>query len=514
MVFRSRQGITVAAIIVSVSILISRFMGLIRDKIISYWFGASLESDLYFAAFVIPDFINYLLAGAYFSITLIPILQDLFLEDEKEAWDFFFCAFFWVTLVMVLITAIMEITAPEVIPWIAPGFNEAALRRLTLFVRIILPAQIFFIGGAFFNGLLYLKKHFLIPSVAPLVYNFFIIVGGIALRHHGMIGFCLGVLVGSLVGNFLLPLITVALNGNLKPSLKVTHPAMKRFLKAALPLMLGQSIIVLDEQFFRIFGSMAGEGAVSRLNYARRLIFVPVGVIAQAAAVASYPFFAELFAKKEYSKFAETLNKAIKKALFFAIPVTGCLFAAAEPAVGIVFGQGRFLPEDVLKTGTLFRILLVSVPLWTYQQILGRAFYATGDTITPVCVGTVATIVSIPLFYYGRMFMGETGIAVASVTGIAFYCAGLSIMWKKKLPIRSSDKLFPSLIRYGLACAAGIASSLIAVQMGGPHFAHSSPILRWLYTGALACTAYALGWGIVITWIGKSDLYSCIKAKQ
>jgi len=78
-----------AAVIMGGSILLSRFMGLIRDKIISYLFGATQESDLYFAAFVIPDFINYLLAGAYFSITLIPLLSSYFEQDEEEGWRFF-----------------------------------------------------------------------------------------------------------------------------------------------------------------------------------------------------------------------------------------------------------------------------------------------------------------------------------------------------------------------------------------------------------------------------------------
>ncbi|SFM46079.1 murein biosynthesis integral membrane protein MurJ [Thermodesulforhabdus norvegica] len=512
MILRSRQGITLAAIIISSSILISRFMGLVRDKIISYWFGASIESDIYFTAFVIPDFINYLLAGGYFSITLIPILQELFLKDEKEAWDFFFCALFWTTLIAVLITLIMEITAPMVIPGIAPGFDEAAIRRLTLFVRIILPAQIFFISGAFFNGLLYLKKHFIIPSLAPLLYNLFIISGGIMLRRHGMIGFCWGVLLGAFVGSFLLPLITVIINEEMKFSLRLNHPSMKRFIRTALPLMLGQSIVVLDEQFFRIFGSMAGEGAVSRLNYARRLVFVPVGVVAQAAAVASYPFLAELFAKKDYSRFAETLDRAIQKSLFLALALTGILFAVAEPAVGIVFGQGRFLIDDVLQTKTLFRILLVTVPLWTYQQILGRAFYATGDTLTPVAVGTVATFISIPVFHYGRILMGERGIALASVMGLIIYCVGLGSLWRKRFPIRSFE-VITCLFRSTLTCIIATVASLVLFQAVKSYFESFCPVIRWLCLGMLTSTAYITVWGTVTMLIGRSDLREFMRIK-
>ncbi len=83
-----------------VSVLLSRFMGLIRDKVISYLFGATSESDLYFAAFVIPDFINYLLAGAYFSITLIPLLSAYFEKDEEDGWRFFSAVFTWIALLI------------------------------------------------------------------------------------------------------------------------------------------------------------------------------------------------------------------------------------------------------------------------------------------------------------------------------------------------------------------------------------------------------------------------------
>lgn len=510
-IWQSRQGMRLAAILIGASILVSRFMGLIRDKIISYWFGASVESDLYFTAFVIPDFINYLLAGAYFSITLIPILQELFLRNEKDGWKFFSCALLWVAITIIALTCLGEIFAPSIVTLIAPGFTPDAINRLTTFVRIILPAQVFFLIGSCFSGLLYLKKNFLIPSISPLVYNAFIIGLGILFRDHGMIGFCWGVVMGAFVGNFLLPLVASYKGGGFRLYFTLKHPYMGRFFKTALPLMLGQSIVVLDEQFIRIFGSMVGEGSVSRLNYARRLMLVPVGVIGQAAAVASYPFLAELFAKQEYSQFIATLRTAIKRAIFVSLPVVGYLFGAAEPVVGTIFGQGRFEFNDVFITGTLFRIFLIGVPLWTYQQIIGRGFYATGNTISPVVIGTLATLISIPMFLYGQYTFGEVGIVFASIGGLLIYCAGLNYWWIKTFKNHVLTPIAHFLLEYTIICIIATIISILADRLLH-HFWTNIPCWtgQWMVRCIVQGIVYTATWGM-LTWKAmKPEIEECL----
>lgn len=177
---------------------------------------------------------------------------------------------------------------------------------LAHFLRIILPAQVFFLPGACVSALLYIRKQFLAPALTPLIYNGCIIAGGLLVTGRGMEGFCWGVLFGAALGSFLLPVVAARSSGSPLPEgipaglrlrFNLRHPLLKRLLLLALPLMLGVSIVAMDEQFVRIFGSMAGEGAVSLLSYARRIMLVPVGVVAQAAGVASFPFLAALAAR-------------------------------------------------------------------------------------------------------------------------------------------------------------------------------------------------------------------------
>jgi putative peptidoglycan lipid II flippase len=430
--WNARQKMGAAAAILAGGILFSRLMGLVRDKVISYYFGATFESDVYFAAFVIPDFINYLLAGGYFSITLIPLLAERFERDEADGWRLFSAVFTWVVLAALAVTGAAMLAAPSLARLAGPGFPPEALARLTAFLRIILPAQVFFLAGSILTAILYLRRQFVIPALIPLVYNGAIILVGLLGIRRGMDGFCWGVLAGSLLGNFLLPLTAAMAGGGVRLAPRLTHPGLKVFWLLALPLMLGQSVVVLDEQFLRLFGSLAGEGAVSWLNYARRLLFVPVGVVAQAAGVASYPFLAGLAAAGEHERFDRTMKSTLTGMAVFMLPMAVWLILAAEPAVRLIFAQGRFGPADVAATALALRIMLLSAFFWGLQQVVGRSFYAVKDTLTPTIVGSLATLASLPLYWAGARSLGTAGVALASVASVTAYALAVSWLWRRR----------------------------------------------------------------------------------
>lgn len=476
------QHMGLAALIMSVSILLSRFMGLLRDKVISWQFGASGEADLYFAAFVVPDFINYLLAGGYISITLMPLLAKRFEEDEADAWNFFSAVFWWALLAATLLTLVAFAAAEPLARITAPGFSEAQTARLAHFLRIILPAQIFFLGGACFSALLFLRRQFAIPALTPLIYNGCIILGGLLLPltglAEGMEGFCWGVTIGAALGAFALPVWAASRQG-LPLRLLWRHPLMGRFLCIALPLMLGQSVVMLNEQFLRIFGSLVGDGAVSLLSYARRISQVPVGMVGQAVAVASYPFLASLAAKGDHVAFGSTLRTALQNGTIFVLPLGAWMIAAAEPVMGFIFRGGQFGAVETLASTPLLQIMLLGVPLWGIQMVLGRGFYAHGDTLTPALVGTGITVLSLPLFY-ASLPWGALGIAGMSLLGVVLYVAVLMLLWRK---------------RYGMAAFEGLGS--ICVRGGA--LAVLSGLLSWLAAEQTQVLAVSV-WGMAPLW--------------
>lgn len=451
-----RQAMGWAAALLGASVLLSRFMGLFRDKVISYYFGATEESDVYFAAFVIPDFINYLLAGAYFSITLIPLLSEKFQKDEEDAWRFFSAVLFWTAVTSTALTAAVMIWASPLSRWAAPGLSAQAATRLAYFLRIIAPAQIFFLLGSCCSAVLYLRKQFQAPALSPLVYNAFIIALGILMRRSGMAGFCWGVLVGAFLGNFFLPLTAVRYGGDFRWRWVLWHPSLKKFLLLALPLMVGQSVVVLDEQLVRIFGSLAAVGAISWLNYARRLMLVPVGVVAQAAGTASYPFLAEAYASGDSRKFFQTLNTAFRNSLAVLIPLSLWMILAAEPIIVLIFQQGRFSAADTVETVWALRILLTVVFCWGIQQILGRGYYARQDTVTPAVIGTLCTAAVIPIYFIAAARFGARGVAGASALSVALYTTVLSLWWRFRVGSQAFEGLGATAFKITLISAAAL----------------------------------------------------------
>jgi putative peptidoglycan lipid II flippase len=495
---KRRQNLGVAAAILGASVLLSRVMGLVRDKVISFLFGAAGESDLYFAAFVIPDFINYLLAGAYFSITLIPLLTAAFDRDREDGWRFFSAVFTWVGIAITVLTAAAIVWAPVLARVAAPGLAPERLLRLALFLRIVLPAQVFFLLGSCLTAVLFLRKQFLVPALTPLIYNGLIIVGGVLLQDRGMEGFCWGVLAGAFLGNFALPYLAVRYGDGLPLRLRLWHPGLKRFGLLALPLMLGQSVVVLDEQLLRIFGSLAGTGAISWLSYARRLMMVPVGVVAQAAGVASYPFLAELVAKREFGRLHDTLNTALRNLLTLLVPVSVWMMVVSEPVVRLIFQQGRFGPADTRQTALMLQILLTVVCCWGMHQLVSRAFYARQDTLSPAVIGTLATLCCVPLFWLLGRHLHAPGVAMASAVAVALYTGILCWWWGRRFGGGAFAGLAAAGLKLALLSLVAAAPALLVVRFERAfHRGH-------LYLGAaVAIVAAGVAFGLPFVLLGS-----------
>lgn len=464
--FGKRLQMGFAALILAASALLSRLMGLIRDKVISWQFGAGNEADLYFAAFVVPDIINYLLAGGFMSITIIPILARCFKENENDAWNFFSCIFLWIAIASMILTIGGLVFANPLAALVAPGFSPTQTERLAFFMRIILPAQIFFLCGACFTALLFLRRQFSVPAITPLVYNGSILAFGLILQlffvdsipgqnHFGMTGYCVGVTIGAFIGAFLLPM-AVTIKDGLKLRFVLKHRLFGKFLFIALPLMLGQTVVMLDEQFLRVFGSLVGEGWVSLLNYGRRIAQVPIGLMGQAVAVASYPFLVQLLADNDKIKFDATLRKAIFAGTGLIIPCAFMMIAGTQPILEIIFQGGRFGQQETLAAMPLTRIMLLPAPLWIIYMVLVRGYYALGDTLTPAITGTLITLVCIPVYYWIAVPLGAWAIPALSGLAILVYVAWLVIIWIKRNGAGAFTG-FWKLARQSICCSAPAA---------------------------------------------------------
>jgi putative peptidoglycan lipid II flippase len=419
-----------AAVIVSIGILASRALGFLRTMALAAILGATPQADLFQDAFTIPDILFYLMAGGFLSITLIPILTR-HLNDEREKWRSFTAVVRPVATAMVGLTVLAMLFARPIVGVVFGKFSPSELDQLAHLMRIVFPAQIFFVLGSLFMAVQYAHKRFLIPVLAPIVYNLGIIVGGLVTASTATAdGFIWGALAGAAVGNFGLQWYGARQLGlRWERGVPWNHPAVKEYLLLALPLMLGQSVAVLDEQLLRFFGQLAGTGSTALLAYARRLNMLPVGMIAQAAGVAAYPFLAGLFSEGKTEEFHATVTRALRYGIVVGCGAAAAVAGAALPAVRLAYQRGQFGPEDTLIAASLLIVYAVSIPFWAAHQLYARAFYAQRRMWVPVGVGTAATVAAIPLYYWFFHLWGIGGIAFASTVSIILYAGGLALAW-------------------------------------------------------------------------------------
>lgn len=456
-----------AAAVVAASVLLSRILGLGRDALLAGLIGVKAESDLYFDAFFIPDILNYFVAGAYLTITLVPILsRHLEKGDSDGASRAFTSVFRFVSIAIVGLTVVMWLFARPLVEAIFPDVTDQT--RLVSMTRLVLPAQIFLVVGALLMAVQYTHKRFVIPAAAPLVYNLGIIAGGLigwAGGDPSPESFLIGAVVGAAVGNFALQWFGARRTGTWLLSPRRGESAVGEYLVLAIPLMIGQSVAVLDEQFVRLFGQV-DVGATAALSFARRLNMVPVGVIAQAAGVAAFPFLASLAARGADSELVETTGRAARKTLWVAALATAGVIVLARPGVRLIYEYGKFSAADSDLVATLLTIYAFSIPAWGMHQLLVRHFYAKRRMWTPVLIGTAFTLVAIPVWLGLYDLMGVEGFALASTMVMIGYALGMLVAWGYDSGWAAVGRLLPAFLRGMLsATVAGGVGWLLVDQL-------------------------------------------------
>ena len=213
-----------ATLLLMAAVMLSRVIGYVREAYIAWAFGAGRITDAYVAGFTIPDFLNYVVAGGAASITFISIYTRFMAEKrEDEAQKTFSIIITVMTAVLAVGVLLAEVFTPQLLQLVVPKFDAEQMALCVHLTRILLPAQIFFYVGGVVSAVLLSKRLFLLPSLGPLLYNVFIILGGLLLgRRYGISSLAYGAVVGALIGPFLINVIGAARIGTgYRPSFDV-----------------------------------------------------------------------------------------------------------------------------------------------------------------------------------------------------------------------------------------------------------------------------------------------------
>jgi putative peptidoglycan lipid II flippase len=461
-----------AMLLLMISTLLSRVIGLVRVKVIAYLFGAGSLVDAYTAAFQMPDMLQYFLAGGTASITFITILsryREQGREDEGEETMSVILS----VMLLVLGSAIVlgEVFAP-LYTRLFFKFDPATAALCTHMTRIVLPAQLCFFAGGVLSAVLLVRKQFAWQAVTPLIYSLGIILGGVLLhKEFGVSSLATGALVGAIAGPLLLNYFAAHRVGlRLRFSLNWSHPGLREWVRMSVPLMIGVSLVTADTWILNHFAS-AGRGDIAKLNYAKTLFTTPIAILGQAAGAASMPFFAALIGQGKHREFGLSVNRMVTRILAFAFLLSAWMIGLAYPAVDLVLRGGSLHRAAVGPIALYFTLFAGSLCFWSAQAIYARAFYAAGNTFTPMAASTLITAASIPLYWFLFHRMGVVGLAIASDCGILVQTLALACLLHSRKIVLGSGLEYAELFR-SLGAAVVSFAALYGVVWVLPH-AHS-----------------------------------------
>ena len=413
---RKSSNILSAAAIIGASYLASALLGLIRNHLLAARFFGGLEGDLdvYFAAFVIPDTVFQLLVVGAISAAFIPIYQEYSKQSEEEANDLANSALTSIGFIFFILSALVAIFARPLSGIIA-HFTPEKLDLMANLVRMMSVAQLLFTVSPFLTGALQSHRRFLMPAIAPLLYNFATILGVYFLSPTlGIYSAAVGVILGSIL--HMLIQVPTALAIGYRPKIRIApkHPGVLNMLRLMPPRSLALGLDQIERWVAVNLASLLSAGSLSIFNFARQLYILPISLFGVSLSQASFPALSEEASSPDKTKYKSILSKSVLQIFFFALPASILVLILRVPLVRIAFGAKSFPWEATLVTGRALAFLALSIAPQAVTQSLTRALHALKDTKTPVYTGIATMISFVSLaFLFGRMNWGVVGITLA-----------------------------------------------------------------------------------------------------
>lgn len=474
-----------------------------REQIFAGLFGASDANDAFVVAFRIPNLLRDLFGEGALSAAFVTVFSQY--DERYDANKTYKLASNVLTFFAVFISLLVIIAAffaDNIVMLLAPGFAEIPnkVELTATLTRIMLPFLVVISLSAVVMGMLNTKGKFFIPSLASSFFNIGSIVGGLSLAyilpHYGInaiIGMAIGTLTGGLL-QLLIQLPTLRSTGfRFSPILNLKDPGLARVLKLMIPATIGLSAVQLNIFINNNFASTCGQGAISWLNYAFRLVQLPIGVFGVALSIAVLPVFGRLTANKDINGLRETLASSLTMVFCLTIPAATGLSLLSEPIISIIFERGAFTPFDTAATSQALSLYAIGLFAYSANKLLVPAFYALDDTKIPVIGSFLAVGINILFIQLTIGHLQHLSIALSTSVTMLINFVFLSTVLYIKINGFSVSYLFRALMKIAIGSTA-MAIIVFYLKI----FFHA-----WL-TGSLALqiTALAIIIGLAVSLYG------------
>lgn len=397
----SRQtSILSGASIIMVMVLMSKILGLARDRLLVYLFSPDTVA-IFFAAFRIPDLIFQILILGSLSVAFIPVFTEyLETKNKFEAFAMARSIMFLTLGFLVLMTLVVYIFIEPLTFLIVPGFTPEQRMEVASLTKLILIGQIILAIGSFFIGILQSFQRFVVPAFAAVFYNLGIILGLVFLTGtFGILGAAIGVIIGAILHVLIqLPLVW-SFGFRPKISGKIFHKGVKEIAGLMSIRTIGLAAEQINETVGILLASLISTASVTYLTFASHLQVVPIGLFGATIAQAALPVLSSERARGKLDEFKTTFLTTMHQILFLALPSTAILIVLRVPVVRLIFGASQFDWPSTVLTGMTLAYLSIGLAAQSISLLLVRGFYALKDTKTPVLVSLFVVVTNIFLSF-------------------------------------------------------------------------------------------------------------------
>ena len=505
---------TKAAGLVSLAVMSSRVLGLIRDQIFAALFGASWQMDAFITAFRAPNLLRDLFAeGALSTAFITTFSEKITKEDDAAAWRLANKVATLAAVFMTLVTLLGIWGAPVITHLMASGFDAEKMDLTVKLTRIMFPFIALVSLAALVMGMLNAKNVFGMPAMASTFFNIGSIIGGLAFGrlldpHFGtkqygagsLVGMSVGVLIGGLAQLVVQFPSLRRVGYHFRPDFAWRDPGVRRILLLMGPAVIAASAVQVNVMVNGNFASHLGNGPVSWLGYAFRLMQLPIGIFGVAIGTVTLPVVSRSAAAGNTVEFRAILAKGMRLAFLLTIPSTIGLVMLARPIIGLIYERRTFTAMDTAHTAEALQLYAIGLCAYSGIKVLAPAFYAIGKRNTPMMVSFLSIAVNYGLNQVFTFYLGWGHRGLAFSTGLVALTnfALLYLLMRKQVRRLETKHMIATLAK--LALAGGV---LALVCWAGQHWllagwAHQGFVLRVSFLLVTIAAAGAAFFGVAL----------------
>jgi len=486
--------------IVSIAVMFSRVLGLVREMVFARYFGVGFIYDAYQVAFRIPNVLRDLFAEGALSAAFVKVFTDYQInKSEKEAWHLASLVLNALAVILSVICIIGIIFSRQFINLIADGFSPEKAALATTLTQIMFPFILLVAMAAVAMGVLNTKGVFGIPASASTVFNIVSVLFGLVLAYwlsHGgwelsgdkdavpssaaqwaIIGMAIGTTIGG-AAQFLIQVPSLYKVGfRFQPALSFSNEGVRHVMRLMTPAILGTSAVQINVLVNTFFVSGIN-GGVSWLSYAFRLMQFPIGLFGVAIGTASVPVLSRMASEGKIKDFRDTLSSSINLVFLMTLPSACGLIVLGEPIIRMIYVRGAFKESDVPMTALALAGYSIGLTGYAAIKVLSPAFYALDDAKTPMIIALGSIVVNAVASFFFRNWLsnvgvspetpngyGHVGVALATSTVALVNFFALAWFMKRRIKRLNGRDVLSSFLRIAIASAIMSAVAYFSYQL-------------------------------------------------